>query len=251
MTSSNTDHAMRITLVLLVRNELPCLEVIFPQLPKASAASGFDDIVAFDGESTDGSVEYLQNAGIRVFPQSRRGRGDAFQRAIAEIDSDAYVFFSPDGNEDVADLSRFRPLLEGGYDIVIASRMMEGAVNEEDHQVFRWRKWANNAFNLGANLAFRREGPYITDSINGYRAITREAGRLLELDAVDFAIEFQMTMRAMATGLRIYEFPTIEGQRIAGEIKARSIPTGLRFIQCYAREVYLLFSGHWRSKRRA
>jgi len=49
--------------------------------------------------------------------------------------------------------------------------MTKGAVNEEDGQILRFRKWANNAFNLGANLVFRSRGPYITDSMNGYRAI--------------------------------------------------------------------------------
>ena len=44
------------------------------------------------------------------------------------------------------------------------------------------RKWANNIFNF-ANLAFRRKGLYITDSINGYRAITRETVDKLKLDA--------------------------------------------------------------------
>jgi hypothetical protein len=110
--------------------------------------------------------------------------------------------------------------------------MMRGARNEEDDQVLRFRKWANNAFNVAANALFRSEGwPYITDSINGFRAITRMAARQLSLDAADYTIEYQMTIRALRHRMRIVEFPTKEGHRIAGETGAPSIQTGLRFLR--------------------
>jgi hypothetical protein len=160
------------------------------------------------------------------------GAGDAASvRRSAKVDTDGYIFFSPDGNEDVKDLNRFKPLLQSGADVVIASRMMKGAVNEEDGHLLRPRKWANNAFNLMVNLLFRKSGPYITDSINGFRAITRETARLLQLDALDYTIEYQMTIRSLKKRRRIVEFPTTEAARIAGETGAPSIPTGLRFIK--------------------
>ncbi len=228
---------MKIALCILTRNERACLEAIFPSLAAPLREAKFDSVVAVDGASIDGTVEFFQQQGIPVVGQSKRGRGQAFRLAFEAIDADAYVFFSPDGNEDPADLPRFRTLLEGGADIVIASRMMRGARNEEDGQILRWRKWANKSFNLLANIAFRRSGPFISDSINGYRAITRSAARRLALDADDYTIEYQMTMRALKSGLRIVEFPTIEGERIAGETQARSIPTGLRFLRAFGREL--------------
>jgi len=145
------------------------------------------------------------------------------------FDADAYLFFSPDGNEDLADLRKFRQHLNEGADLVIASRMMNGAVNEEDGHFFKFRKIANKSFNLAANVAFRRQGPFITDSINGYRAIRRSLARRLKLDANDYTFEYQMTMRALRLGANIVEFPTHERARIAGETGAPSIPTGLRF----------------------
>jgi glycosyltransferase involved in cell wall biosynthesis len=222
---------MKITLCLLTRNERACLEQLFPLIPAPSPGAGYDEIVAIDGGSTDGTLEYYRERGIRVLSQSRRGRGDAFLKAFEELDSDGFIFFSPDGNEDIRDLGKFKPLLESGADLVIASRMMKGSVNEEDGQLLRWRKWANNAFNLCANLLFRRSGPYVTDSINGFRAITRTAAVRLALDALDYTIKYQMTIRALRTGLKIVEFPTAEGTRIAGGTGAPSIPTGMRFLK--------------------
>ena len=228
---------MHITLCILTRNERPCVEIVFPQLLKPGPESGFDAIVVIDGGSTDGTKEYFEERGIPVLGQSRRGRGHAFQIAFDEVDSDAYIFFSPDGNEDPKDLPKFRPLLEQGFDLVIASRMMAGAKNEEDDQILKLRKWANNAFNIGANVCFRRQGAFVTDSINGYRAITRKAAKALGLDAPDYTIEYQMTMRAFKHKLSIAEFPTIEYPRVAGDTQAQSIPTGVRFIKAFWREL--------------
>ncbi|MDR3606940.1 MAG: glycosyltransferase family 2 protein [Oligoflexia bacterium] len=220
----------KVALCVLTRNELPCLKVIFPKMPRPSQEAGFDAIYAIDGGSTDGTVEFFSENNIPVIAQSKRGRGEAFLIAFREIDADAYVFFSPDGNESIDDICKFKPILECGADLVIASRMMKGAVNEEDHQFLRLRKWANNAFNLAVNLLFRRKGQFISDSINGFRAITKSAADRLQLDAWDYTIEYQMTMRALKARMKIVEFPTIEGQRIAGETGAPSFQTGLRFI---------------------
>jgi glycosyltransferase involved in cell wall biosynthesis len=228
----------KIALCILTRNELPCLKVIFPMIPKPGLDAGFDAIYAIDGGSTDGTREFFQENNIPILSQSRRGRGDAFLTAFKEIEADAFLFFSPDGNEAIQDLGRFRKELDTGADLVIASRMMKGAVNEEDGQIFKWRKWANNVFNLAANLFFRQQGKYVTDSINGYRAITKSAAHLLHLDAFDYTIEYQMTMRALKQKLTIVEFPTFEGHRIAGETGASSIPTGIRFVKRFLSELF-------------
>ncbi len=222
---------MKIALILLVRNERPCLELLFDKIPAPGPDSGYDMMVAVDGMSSDGTVEFLQDHGVDIVSQSKRGRGEAFLHAFEKVDADAYLFFSPDGNEAIADLPRFRPLLADGADIVIASRMMPESHNEEDDQLLRPRKWANNAFNWLANTLFRRTGPYVANSINGYRAIAKTAAARLQLDACDYTIEYQMTIRALDAGLNIVEFPTYEGARAAGETGAPSIPTGLRFIR--------------------
>jgi len=221
---------MKVALCLLTYNERPCMEKIFPLIPAPSIDSGFDELVAIDGGSTDGTLDYYREHAVPVIGQSRRGRGDAFLLALEQVDADGYIFFSPDGNEDIRDLPKFKPLLENGADLVIASRMMKGAVNEEDIHFLKPRKWANNALNLLANILFRKRGPFVTDSINGYRAVTRRAAKELRLDAPDYTIEYQMTIRALKKRMAIVEFPTREGQRVAGETGASSFPTGIRFL---------------------
>ena len=230
------DVDLKIALCLLTRNERECLEKIFPLIP--APGKGFDEIYAIDGGSTDGTVEFFQQRGVVCISQKNRGRGDAMMTAFAEIRADAYIFFSPDGNEDPKDLGVFRTHLEKGADLVIASRMMEGARNEEDDDIFRWRKWANVVFNIMANLLFRKSGPWVYDTINGYRAVTKKAADAMALTAHDYTIEYQMTIRAFKCALNIKEFPTFEGGRVAGQTGAPSIPTGLKFIGRLLSEIW-------------
>ncbi len=229
---------MKTVLCLLTLNEIECLTLLYDKIPVAGGDSGYDDIYAIDGGSTDGTIEFLREKGCKVISQKNRGRGDAFHEAFKNIDAEAFIFFSPDGNEAIEDLPKFKPILKEGADVVIASRMMKESVNEEDDLILKWRKWANNIFNLFANLFFRKDGPFIYDSINGYRAITKNAVNILELDAPDYTIEYQMTMRALKQRLKVIEFPTIEGQRLAGDTGAPSIPTGLRFIRRFFIELF-------------
>ena len=115
--------------------------------------------------------------------------------------------------------------------------MTKYAENEEDHLFFRWRKWANLTFNLMANAVWNRQGNYVTDSINGYRAITKDAWNKLNPDGTGYTIEYQSTIRALKNKLKIAEFSTREGQRIGPEKGSPSIQTGLAFLKLFQKEL--------------
>jgi glycosyltransferase involved in cell wall biosynthesis len=229
---------MKISLVILTLNEIDGVKAMLPRAP----LNEVDEVFVVDGGSTDGTREFFEERGIRVVPQKSAGRGEAFRIAMENITGDAAVFFSPDGNENPADFPKFKKFLEEGYDIVIGSRMMKGAVNEEDIYWWRPRKWANQAFTLLANLIWNTKfligkSKYITDTINGYRAITRDAWNKIHLDGPGFTIEYQMSIRALKLGLKIKEFPTIEGQRIGRESGCESLQTGIQFLKLLLREI--------------
>ena len=219
-------------LVLLTFNEAEALPKIFDRIPR----EGVDEFFAVDGGSLDGTAEFLRGRGVRVVGQPRRGRGVAFRVAVEESRADVLVFFSPDGNEDPQDIPRLFAEIERGADMAIASRMMVGAFNEEDVHWWRPRKWVNQTFTLLANLFWNR-GPYITDTINGFRAVRREAFQKMGCDADGFVIEFQMSIKAMKKKLKVAEIPTREGARLGGRSTAESLPTGLVFLRLLWREI--------------
>lgn len=222
---------MKRAIVLLTLNEIEALPKIFDRLPRSCA----DDFFVVDGGSSDGTRQYLESRGVRVVGQPKRGRGQAFRVAFAQTDAEVLVFFSPDGNEDPADIPRLLAKIDEGCDMAIASRMMRGAFNEEDVHWFRPRKWVNQAFTLLANLLWN-QGPYITDTINGFRAVRRSAFEALGCDADGFVIEYQMSIRAMKRGLKVAEIATRESPRMGGQSTAKSLPTGIVFLRQLARE---------------
>ncbi len=226
-----------IDLIILTYNEADGLKHFLPLIPPLCQRLGLNGFLAIDGGSTDGSLEEYRRHHIPYVIQGKKGRGAAFEQAFCESQAEALIFFSPDGNEDLEDLPRFVDALRQGADMVIASRMMRGARNEEDAQFFRWRKWGNQLFTLAVNLLWNRQGPYITDTINGFRAIRRDAWEAMRIEAADYTVEFQSTIHALKLKKKIMEFPTREGQRIGGESYAKSLPTGIKFLRLLGREI--------------
>lgn len=221
------------TLVILTLNEIDGTRAIIPNFPADLA----DEIIAVDGGSTDGTREFLLEHNIPVYDQTKRGRGEAFRVGMANSTGDYVVFFSPDGNEDPTDIPRLFSLLESGADMAIASRFLPGAQNEEDDDPLPLRKWTNQAFTVLANLIWNRRGPWVTDTINGFRGIRRDVFNYISPTSLGYTIEYELTISAMRAGMRIAETPTIEEKRIGGETKGASWPTGVNFLRFFLKEV--------------
>jgi glycosyltransferase involved in cell wall biosynthesis len=221
------------TLIILTLNEIDGVRALIPALPPDLA----DETLAVDGGSTDGTRDFLLAHGIPVYEQTRRGRGEAFRVGAANSTGDHLVFFSPDGNEDPADIPRLFAALETGADIAIASRFLPGSRNEEDDVAWPLRKWVNQAFTLLANLIWNRGRPWVSDTINGFRGIRRQAFDRLKLTSLGYTIEYEMTIGAMRSKMKIVEIPTLEGQRIGGQTKGASWPTGVNFLRFFLAEI--------------
>lgn len=220
------------TLVILTRNEINGVKAQIRKIPFESV----DEFFAVDYKSTDGTAEFFKSHQIPVIRQVKPGRGEAFRMAVSHAKGDLLIFFSPDGNENPADIPKLVSLLKAGNDLVIASRFMKNSRNEEDDKVLKFRAWANKGFTLFVKLFW---GGNVTDTINGYRAIRKDLFKKLNLDAEGFAIEFQMTIRALKAKAKIAEIPTIEGNRIGGASTSYAIPTGFKFIYYLLREIVI------------
>ena len=226
---------MRISLVFITKNEEVGLGAILP----AMDFSLFDEVYAIDAHSKDGTSEQFAKQEISVYQQSNPGLGAATLQAREHCTTDAMIFFHPDGNEDYRDLPKFIEQLRLGHELVIASRMIKGGYNEDDSQVFKWRKWANLGFALISNTLFGSRHCRVTDVVQGFRAITCDAFDRMQLDQTNCTIDYQMVIRALKLRLRIAEFPPIEGERIAGATNFASIPTGIAEVKMLWREIWL------------
>lgn len=219
------------TLVILTLNEIEGIKKIYPLIP----ISKISEVFVIDGGSTDGTLKFYKQNKVKVLTQKSKGRGEAFRIAWKEAKHNNLVFFSPDGNENPADIIKVFAYLDKGYDMVIASRFMKEARCDEDNQLIKVRKFGNKTFTLIANLLFKGK---LTDSINGFRGITKTAFKKIHPDATGYGIEFQTSIRAMKNNLKIIEFPTIEKERIGGESNAGTFKVGYYFIKLLLNEFF-------------
>jgi len=217
---------VKISLCLLVWNELEGCRLDVPKLPRQA----FGEIYAVDGGSTDGTVEYLVAQGIPVHRQPKRGLNAAYVHANDVSTGDAVVVFFPKGTTPTEDLRRFRPLLEQGNDLVIASRSIAGGLNEEDVGWWRPRKWAVMSLGVLAGLVWRREGHRVRDVLHGFKGFSRRAfGEMRILDH-GLSIDIEMVVRSYKLRLPRCEFPTSERPRASGGTHFKAWPTGKKLL---------------------
>lgn len=223
---------MKSSLIILTRNEIEGVKNLFDKTP----FDKFDECFVVDYKSTDGTVEYFKERNIRVLPQEKKGRGEAFRLAEREAIGDILIFFSPDGNEDPADTIKLKELIEEGYDMAIASRFLSASRSDDSDSATPYRSWGNKFFTFLANVFFKGK---LSDSINGFRAVRKNKFRELKLNAEGFAIEYQMSIRALKLKQKIKEIPTIEDHRIGGKSTAKTIPLGLKLLKILFKEIII------------
>lgn len=217
---------MKISLCLVVWNELDGCRLDVPHIPTDS----FHEVFAVDGGSTDGTVEYLQNMGIPVHRQTKRGLNAAYVDANRVATGDAVVVFFPKGTIPVDDLLKFRPLLEGGHALVIASRKIKGSRNEEDAHLLKPRKWAVLMLAAMSALIWRREGYWVRDVLHGVKGWKRSAFDQMEILDHGLSIDVEMVIRSYKLRLSRCEFPVRETARPHGASTFKFLPTGKKLL---------------------
>lgn len=224
---------MTVALCLITWNEIEGCKHDVPLIDR----SQFDEIYCIDGGSTDGTVEYLEGQGIKVYKQTAKGLNQACKDGCNFCSSDAFVFYHPKGTIPVEDTYKFRAYYEQGYDFVVGSRMMKGARNEEDSKLLKPRKWFVLALGLAAKILFKKEGNTVWDTLHGFRGMTVEAFKRCNISDMSPSIDIEMVCRSYKLKLKRIEFPTTELPRLAGESHFKAWATGKKLLKYLSWEI--------------
>ena len=215
---------MRIELCLMVWNEIDGLKVTIPNLPNC-----FDRVYAIDGGSTDGSLEFLKSMGIETLHQSAKGYNQAYIDAFKQSYCDFLIFFHPKGTIEPSSLETIKNAIDDQVDLIVMSRMMPGAQNEEDLQAIKVRKWGNRLFSLLAKLRWGMTCPtFIDDPLHGFRGISRRFYSQLILDGPSLNADLLMVRDAYRCKIKVKVLPVKEVCREYGESHFPTIKTGAK-----------------------
>jgi glycosyltransferase involved in cell wall biosynthesis len=191
--------SQRIAILIPCYNEeLTVAEVVRDfraQLPQAR-------IYVFDNNSTDETVTRAQAAGATILSESRQGKGFVVQAMFRRVDADVYVMVDGDSAFPASAVHQLiEPILKDEADMVVGSRLHPGTSSD-----FRpINRLANRLVLTLLNSMFRVQ---LTDVLSGYRAFSRGFVKTLPLFGGGFAIETELTIKAVARGFRIAEIPT-------------------------------------------
>ena len=223
---SNINMADKVTLIIPTLNEIDGVRVIMPRIKP----EWYDQLIALDGGSTDGTVEYLRERGYEVAFQKAVGLRKAFIENYKNVKGDIMITFSPDGNSVPELIPALIAKISEGYDMVIVSRYLDGAKSYDDTFI---SGLANKFFKKTIGLLF---GYKYTDALVIYRAYRREIVDELGIlkPRSDFyekhigryvSWEPQLSIRCAKRRLKIAEIPGDEPKRIEDESKV-----GLRML---------------------
>jgi glycosyltransferase involved in cell wall biosynthesis len=170
-------------------------------------------VVVVDNGSTDRTAEVAAAGGATVVAEPRRGYGRACLSGLGRLAEfrpapDVVVFLDADFSDRPEELPGLvRPILEGGADLVVGSRVLgprEAGALPPQARVGNW---------LAARLIGLLYGVRVTD-LGPFRALRYSRLCELSMEDEDFGWTAEMQVKAARLGLEYVELPVSYRRRV-------------------------------------
>ena len=199
----------RVAAVILARNEERTIRDVV-----SGAAHFVHEVIVMDGRSKDGTVAVAAEAGATVHVDNGKGKGAAARQSLDLVNADVVVFMDADGSHDPADIPRLAfPVVHGQADLCVGSRFAGGS----DELSIGFAQLIRSNGNILMNIAInKRWNVSLSDTLNGFRAISRQAALAVGLKENRHTIEQEMVMKMLRHGYRVRNVPAHEYERKYG-----------------------------------
>ncbi len=221
-----------LSIIIPTRNEAGNIEGCVERTPELGL---WTELVFVDGDSTDGTVERIEEM-MRRYGGKRRmkfirqspaiGKGDAVRKGFAAATGDILMILDSDLTVPPEDLPKFyAPLAEGTAEFVNGSRL-----------VYPMEKEAMRLLNVVANKLFSYAFTWlfeqrITDTLCGTKVLFKKDYHRIEAERRFFGDfdpfgDFDLLFGASRLGLKMVEIPVRYRARTYGDIKIERFKHG-------------------------
>jgi glycosyltransferase involved in cell wall biosynthesis len=221
------DVRSTVSLIIPAKNEARNLAAVLTHLPNC-----VDEVILVDGRSSDVTRLMAQTCrpDIRIIGEPEPGKGHALRAGFDAASCDVIIAMDADGSMLPEEIPQLVWFLDHGYDFVKGSRFVGGGGSLD---ITTMRKLGNRFLLLLANMWFDAQ---LTDLCYGFFGFRRQYLSHLGLCSSGFEIETELTVRAVISGLRIAEVPSLELPRRSGRSNLRSFRDGFRVLHTLLEE---------------
>jgi len=219
-----------LSVLIPVHNEERTLEQVLDAVERRPEVS---EIVLVNDGSTDATRQILDARTFSVPAQvihhdRNQGKGSAIRTAIAAATSELALIQDADLEYDPSDYPLLlAPFARPGVTVVYGTRSFTS------HTAYSfWFVIGNRFVNLWNNILYNT---YLSDLETGFKVMSLETWRSLDLRANGFELEPETTAKLLKRGHRIYEVPISYTARSREEGKQLTWKDGLKAIWTLAR----------------
>src|SRR3989344_9405894 len=220
---------MRLSVIIPAYNEEKRLGKTLNSINDYLSEQNYDsEILVVDNGSKDKTPDIVRNLqnqikNLRLIEgSSAEGKGFAVKKGMLEAVGDFRVFTDADNSTSIDQVEKMWPEFEKGFDVVIGSRDVKGAVLDPPQPWLR-RVVLGDGFKLYRKIIIGLWG--IEDTQCGFKAFTKRAAEdIFPKSRVEhFAFDPEILLIAKKFGYKIKEIPVRWKNDLASKVKISSM----------------------------
>ena len=186
-------------------------------------------VYVYDNNSTDRTAECARAAGAIVRREPHQGKGRVVRRMFCDVDADVFVLVDGDATYDAPSVvTMIERLTNECLDMVVAARV--------DHEKAAYRLGHRTGNRILTGFTAKVFHSSLTDTLSGYRVLSRRFVKSFPILSRGFEIETEMTVHALRLELPVAEVQTPYYSRPEGSTsKLSTWRDGLRILATLVR----------------
>jgi len=220
---------MKLSVIIPAYNEEKRIEKTLKEIDVYLSRQNFDyEILVVDNGSKDRTREIVRELqggrikGLRLIERNSGGKGKAVSAGMLEAIGDFRIFTDADNSTSIDQIEKMWPEFQNGYNVVIGSRDIKGAVLNPPQPWIR-QILLGEGFKLYRKIIIGLWG--IEDTQCGFKGFTGKAAEEIfpKSKIGHFAFDPEILVLAQKFGYKIKEIPTIWKNDLDSKVKLGSI----------------------------